>query len=302
MVGSPLRYPGGKSRAVGRILERFPANFDAFREPFVGGGSVFIAVRQRFPNARVWINDLNADLVAFWTMARDENAPLIRDLRLIRGLVNDGWLLFEFWRGYAPVDAFERALRFFVLNRISFSGTTDSGGYSSHAFQSRFTDSSIERVARLEGLLEGVKITNLDFEGVLLEPGEDVFAFLDPPYAAVEGSRLYGKSGDLHAGFDHTRLARTVHGLPYPWLMTYDDSSQIRTLYADHQLEAWQLQYGMNNVGGERAARGREVFVSNLPSMTPRPQSLARTAHRKSASVQLFDDDATPVGHPAPRL
>jgi DNA adenine methylase len=301
MIGSSLRYPGGKSRAVQRILERFPASICEFREPFVGGGSVFIAVRQRYADARVWINDLNADLIAFWITARDENAQLVKDLRLIRNLVHDGRVLFDFWRGYEPVDDYERALRYFVLNRISFSGTTDCGGYSRSAFESRFTASSIDRVAKLEPILEGVRITNLDFAPVLVAPGSSVFAFLDPPYAHAEGSRLYGKSGDLHAGFDHARLAHTVQSLPYPWLMTYDDSSQIRALYADHQLEAWELQYGMNNVGGERAARGHEVFVSNPSFMTQRPPSLARTARRKTASVQEFDD-ATPVGHSTPRL
>jgi DNA adenine methylase len=261
MTRSPLRYPGGKSRALGAILERFPSSVTEFREPFVGGGSVFIAVRQRYPDARVWINDLNTDLVAFWMSARDENAQLIRDLRLIRNLVHDGRVLFDFWRGYEPVDDYERALRFFVLNRISFSGTTDSGGYSSHAFHSRFTDSSIDRVAKLEGILEGVRITNLDYSDVLLEAGDEAFAFLDPPYLSATPSKLYGKGGDLHTSFDHLALARIVAGLPYPWLMTYDDSLEIQRLYADHHLEPWSLQYGMNNVASRNAARGQELFI-----------------------------------------
>jgi DNA adenine methylase len=261
MIRSPLRYPGGKSRAIPQILERFPGRFSEFREPFVGGGSVFLAVRQRYPEVRVWINDLNPDLIAFWTTARDENRLLVKDLRLIRHLVQNGRELFNFWRKYEPSSQYDAALRFFVLNRISFSGTTDCGGYSRSAFQSRFTDSSIDRVAKLEGLLEGVCITNLDFEAVLLEPGRDVFAFLDPPYIAATRSRLYGRNGDLHVGFDHLRLARALGRFTHPWLMTYDDSSKIRALYADHQHEAWSLQYGMNNVSRVNPVRGQELFI-----------------------------------------
>jgi DNA adenine methylase len=264
MVNSPLRYPGGKQRALTRILERFPASFSEFREPFVGGGSVFITVRQRDPKARVWINDLNADLIAFWTTARDENRSLVKDLRLIRHLVQNRRVLFNFWRKYEPSSQYDAALRFFVLNRISFSGTTDSGGYSSSAFQSRFTCSSIDRVAALEPILEGVRITNLDYSDVLLEAGDEAFAFLDPPYFSATRSKLYGKGGDLHTGFDHLELARLVAALPYPWLMTYDDSSEIRSLYADHHLEPWSLQYGMNNVASRNAARGQELFIRGM--------------------------------------
>lgn len=45
---SPLRYPGGKSRALKQILPHVPLNISEFREPFVGGGSVFFAIRNLF--------------------------------------------------------------------------------------------------------------------------------------------------------------------------------------------------------------------------------------------------------------
>lgn len=57
MIKSPLRYPGGKSRSVERIASLIP-QFDEFREPFVGGGSVFIHLKQKFPNKKYWINDI----------------------------------------------------------------------------------------------------------------------------------------------------------------------------------------------------------------------------------------------------
>ena len=47
---SPLRYPGGKSRALKQILPLIPVNISEFREPFVGGGSVFFAIRNLFQN------------------------------------------------------------------------------------------------------------------------------------------------------------------------------------------------------------------------------------------------------------
>lgn len=63
-IKSPLRYPGGKSRAIKQILPIVPS-FDEYREPMVGGGSVFFALFQKYPNKKYWINDINRDLYIF---------------------------------------------------------------------------------------------------------------------------------------------------------------------------------------------------------------------------------------------
>ena len=65
-IKSPLRYPGGKSRAISQIVRYLPLNFSEYREPFVGGGSLFIYLRQKRPDLKIWINDLNYELYCFW--------------------------------------------------------------------------------------------------------------------------------------------------------------------------------------------------------------------------------------------
>ena len=263
MIKSPLRYPGGKSRAVARILERLPKTITEFREPFVGGGSVFLAVRQQHPEARVWINDANADLMAFWWTVRDDAEQLVKLLHTIHriGLQKGGRWLYEDYRHSNPDDStFNCALRFFLLNRITFSGLADSGGYSPSAFETRFTPSSIERIAAIAPLLQGVILTCGDYAHMLGSSGAVVF--LDPPYKAQERSKLYGKNGDLHTGFQHAELADQLRCTEHDWLMTYDDSPEIQALYGSWaQLEPWELQYGMNNSSGQ-AAKGEELFIS----------------------------------------
>ena len=65
---TPLRYPGGKSRACVKMDPYFPdlRDYDEFREPFIGGGSVAIHVTKKYPNLKVWVNDLYEPLVNFW--------------------------------------------------------------------------------------------------------------------------------------------------------------------------------------------------------------------------------------------
>lgn len=264
-IKTPLRYPGGKSRAINTILQRFPEQFLEFREPFVGGGSVFLAVRQHHPKARVWINDLNPDLIAFWQSLQTNSQALMTKIRRVRETQKDGSLLFKQLRSSfnENLTDFDRAVRFFILNRITFSGTVDSGGYSQQAFDGRFTESSIDRLAKVAPLLAGVKITNLDYQQVTDAAGKDVFIFLDPPYFGAIKSKLYGKNGDLHTHFDHARFSMVMQQCQHPWLITYDDCLEIRQQFEFAHLENFTVQYGMNNYMQEKAAKGAELFISH---------------------------------------
>lgn len=265
MIKSPLRYPGGKSRAIQQIKNHFPATFTEFREPFVGGGSVFLYVRQKFPDVKVWINDLNYDLYCFWKSAQTDTQRLAQAVAKVKQECKDGQKLFDELRNnfHSNIAEFDRAVRFFVLNRIGFSGTVDSGGYSELAFQARFTHSSIQRLLSLEPLLQNVMITHIDYRSVIHEPGEDTFVFLDPPYLVATKSRLYGRNGSLHTAFDHAEFAEEMKRCPHKWLITYDDSPEIRTNFAASTIYEWQLQYGMNNYKQDKANKGKELFITN---------------------------------------
>ena len=83
-ITSPLRYPGGKSKALSQIIRHLPAHFTSYREPFVGGGSLFIHLKQQRPALDVWINDLNHDLYCFWQYAQTDLARLVAEIASVR--------------------------------------------------------------------------------------------------------------------------------------------------------------------------------------------------------------------------
>jgi len=257
MIKSPLRYPGGKTRAIKYILPLIP-DYNEFREPFVGGGSVFTRLKQSFIESKYWINDLNYDLYLFWKYAQKDNDRLVEKIKEIKNSTKNGKSLFKFYQKEQNFNnEFDKAVRFFILNRITFSGTTDSGGYSQQAFDKRFTNSSIWRVKRLKELLINTKITGIDYEGVVNAKGSGVFIFLDPPYYSTANSKLYGKNGSLHSNFDHFRLSCVMKKCNHKWLMTYDDCEKIRSLYEYAEILPLSLQYGMNN------KKGKEIFIKN---------------------------------------
>ncbi len=263
MIKSPLRYPGGKSRAIKTIAPLIP-EFREFREPFVGGGSVFFYVKQQFPEREFWINDLYEKLFHFWSQSQIDLDKVVQQINQWKATHTNGKALHRFLlEEFENFTKVEIAAAFFVLNRITFSGTSESGGFSNQAFLKRFTPSSIERLKKIDSVLAKAKITNLDFQEVIEAPGEEVFIFLDPPYYSASKSALYGKNGNMHKGFDHERLAEVMKNCPHKWLITYDNSPYIRDLFSFANIFTWELTYGMRNVKEGSAQKEREIFISN---------------------------------------
>lgn len=266
MIKSPLRYPGGKSKAV-KYLSQFIPAFKEFREPFFGGGSLSFYYAQKSPSAKFLANDLNFELYCFWSELKDNKDNLISQIIRIKNSYRDGKALYReiMDRRNTDLTCFQRAVDFFILNRITFSGVADSGGYSERSFHERFTDSSIERLEYAYEVIKHIDFSNLGYEYLINKPGKDVFIFLDPPYYSNTNSRLYGKNGDLHAGFDHVRLYEALKDCGHNFLITYDDDPFIRGLYNGFEQVQWKLQYGMNNYKKGYCEQGREILISNFP-------------------------------------
>lgn len=288
-IKSPLRYPGGKSRAIERMKFLLPGEFDEYREPFVGGGSFFLYLKQHRPGLKIWVNDLNPELYYFWKYAQIDSQELANAVSRIKKTRQNGQELFnELLQAHvSSLTGFERAVRFFILNRITFSGVVESGGYSQLAFETRFTNSSIDRVSKLSPVLEGIKITHLDYRQLLQDGGASIFTFLDPPYFKATKSRLYGKNGILHTGFDHDEFGREMKECRHSWLITYDDSPEIRQNFVYANIYEWQLQYGMNNYKQGKAEKGSELFIMNYD-----PPLLARAEDVTDVTSQFPDQPA----------
>ncbi len=269
LIKSPLRFPGGKSKAIKYIIPFVP-DFNEYREPMIGGGSLFFALKQRFPEKKYWINDIDYNLYNFWTACRDSPQELVAAINLLKEHYKNGRKLYDSLINTANklTDSIDIAARFFILNRVTFSGLTESGGYSEQAFKGRFTQSSIDRIIAASTLLQGVKITNWDYSKLLKNDGNNVFIFLDPPYYSNSKSKLYGKHGQLHIKFNHDIFFRKLVICKHNWLVTYDNCSKIQKLFCENHSEkwvklTWRLRYGTNNSSKKTAKVGNELLIRN---------------------------------------
>jgi len=245
---SPLRYPGGKTRACKKLDAILQEHFDLTGltrviSPFVGGGSFELWMNTHH-HMRVVANDKFTPLYSFWSEVQSHKSDLIEMISQNRRVTKEK---FHEFRGRIMncQDPVEQAMMYFVINRCSFSGATLSGGFSEASSVGRFTDSSVDRVARLD--LGSFEFHNQDFKEFLrgVNPGATDLVFLDPPYYLEKGNKLYGKNGDMHEDFDHEGLREALRGVP-TWMMTYNDCDYIRQLYSDCIIVDIDWAYGMN--------------------------------------------------------
>lgn len=215
-IKSPLRYPGGKSRVADKLVSLFPPHTE-YREPFLGGGSVLISERVHNPLKFYWVNDIYNELMSFWICARDHNRELVDIVSKIKSEAEDGKTLHRRLVGsISSMGKLEKAAAFFVINRISFSGTTLSGGFSKSAFEGRFTDSSIRRVEAIAPILKGVGMTQVDYSELLSAEGDDVFIFMDPPLCKSGEERIVREERFNTQGIRPRAFRRELQEVPTP--------------------------------------------------------------------------------------
>ena len=254
---TPLRYPGGKSRAAQKIEAYFPdlREYDEFREPFIGGGSVAIYIAKKFPDLKIWVNDLYEPLVNFWQqlqmfggdmhdtlldVKRQNNDPnLAKDIFLkCKEQVND-----------KDIPPFNRAVAFYVVNKCSFSGLTESSSFSRQASISNFSVRGIEKLPGFQEIISNWNITNYSYEYIMEQLKEDkkIFFYLDPPYEI--GSNLYGKKGSMHKGFDHDKFALDCCKYKENMAVSYNSNQLIKERFKNWTAAEFDLTYTMRSVG-----------------------------------------------------
>ena len=272
---TPLRYPGGKSKAIKTLSPWFPKTISEYREPFIGGGSIAIEITKSNPDIRVWINDLYVPLYNFWVQLRDRGEELSERVREEKQRTLDEGdkdkvtakakeLFNRYKEEIDTYNDFEKAVAFFIMNKCSFSGLTENSTFSQSASNSNFSLVGADKLAQFSKLIKNWKITNIDYSEVMKEHGSgDTFIFLDPPYDIKDF--LYGKNREMHKKFDHERFADDVYNCVHKFMITYNVNDRLKELYKNYNLKEWKLRYSMAHRGDKGTDENikTELLVTN---------------------------------------
>jgi len=251
---TPLRYPGGKSRACTKMDPYFPdlREYQEFREPFLGGGSVAIHVTKKYPHLDIWVNDLYEPLVNFWQqlqMFGNDLKDQLVDLKSTNNTPDKARVLFNDAKiavNDNHQNNLERAVAFYIVNKCSFSGLTESSSFSQQASNSNFSLRGIEKLPEYSKIIERWKITNYSYD-YLFDYKDSTFVYLDPPYDIKDN--LYGKKGSMHKGFDHDRFASDCSTCDMPQLVSYNSGQLVKDRFVNWSAAEFDLTYTMRSVG-----------------------------------------------------
>ena len=247
IVKSPLRYPGGKSKAILQILKYIPKDVKTIVSPFFGGGSIELACSSL--DYKVFGYEIFEPLVLFWQCLFEDNVRLSEYIRKYYPLSKEDFKKLQ-KSILSLTDKYEIASAFFVLNRSSFSGLTLSGGISPN--HPRFNESSINRIENFKS--KNVTVEKLDFKDSILKHEND-FLFCDPPY--LINSNLYGNKGDGHINFDHEGLFNILNNRKN-WILCYNNCYEIKELYKNYKTIYPEWKYGFGN-----DKQSKEILIIN---------------------------------------
>ena len=255
---TPLRYPGGKSRACVKMDQYFPdlREYAEFREPFLGGGSVAIHISKKYPHLKITVNDLYEPLINFWVQLQQFGGDLTEKIRNYKSTHPDPVAAKELFLecknriNDKSLDCIERAAAFYIVNKCSFSGLTESSSFSKAASISNFSMRGIEKLPGYSDIISHWHINQYSYEYCFRENiHDDLFMYLDPPYDIKDN--LYGKKGSMHKGFDHDEFANNCSQSKIDMLISYNSDQLVKDRFTGLQWNAaeFDLTYTMRSVG-----------------------------------------------------
>lgn len=257
-VKSPFRYAGGKFYALKYILPFIDClPHDEYREPFVGGGSVFFGKKKADIN---WINDLETDMIdVYRAFSNPENIPLFAN-RLENEVATKE--RHAEMKESIPITEFDAIYRTYYLNRTSYCGIINAPAWGYKDGKSSPPQNWTNFIEDVCPKLKDVKMTSLDFSDVILAPakGKRVLLYLDPPYFLADQKRAYTKSFSKD---DHLRLCELLKQTEHYFCLSYDDVPEVRELYSWANIYSLSWLYNTANKKGEKRELGAELIITN---------------------------------------
>ena len=264
---SPLRYPGGKSKAIKKIVSFIIPNIPKNKKvcsPFFGGGSIEIYLAKK--GYQVYGYDAFQPLVDFWQVLLKDPSKLAGQVQKKLELDENNFknIQRDFKENYKNYTKLKRAYLFYILNRTSYSGTTLSGGMaidkkkrSWKRINPRFDKKSVQRLRQFSG--RNLTVSKIDFRKSIPKY-KNAFIYADPPYY-IEKNKFYGNMGDMQfKQKDHEDLAKILKRRKH-WILSYNNSKLVRELYSDFRIKKVRWAYGMTGTKSRGKQDSSELLV-----------------------------------------
>jgi len=247
---SPIRYAGGKTLAVGHVVELIPDDVERVVSPFFGGGSIEIAIAKHLEIPVVGY-DIFDILMNYWQHQISQPQQLydalveLKPTKVEHERVRK--MLKRVWNKELVLDPLTLAA-YFVFN-FNLSYGPGFMGWSSHIYlDSQRYYRMIERVKRFRA--ENLTVECADFRDIMAQHRDD-FLYLDPPYYLDGDSKMFRGIYPMrnipvhHEGFSHDELRDLLRQHRGGFVLSYNDCTTIREYYDGYDISTPSWQYTM---------------------------------------------------------
>lgn len=294
-----LKWAGGKRQLLEELYARFPETFDSYREPFLGGGAVFFDLAP----AEASLNDANPRLVNVYEQVRDRPEELIARLESFRDPEGDTdesrafaeadrdgdavgnyyyqqRALFNRRPASETFDPLEEAALFVYLNQTCFNGLyRENADGEFNVPIGRYADPDwvqCDRIRAASRALDGVTVTNQDFEAAIEEAGAGDLVYCDPPYEPMSPTADFTEySADGFDRDDQERLVETVRRLDERGVWVVLSNSGV-TYDRYREAGLWVERVGATraiNSDADNRDEVDEIVATNVPPAKRRGRS-----------------------------
>ena len=207
------------------IIQRFPGKFTTYAEVFCGAAWVFF----RKPRSKIEaINDMNGNLANLYWQVQENEQALRERLELSIDCEAIFYRIRDALKKGEVSDDLTRAAWYYQLLRLSYGSKGSSFNGRGHDFWRDFPT-----ITGAHHRLRGVGVHNKGYEHFIrLMDAVDVFFYCDPPYWGTEG--YY--DGVIFGREDHITLRDMLLSIEGKFLLSYNDSPEVRELYEGHGL------------------------------------------------------------------
>ncbi|MDR0900915.1 MAG: DNA adenine methylase [Methanobrevibacter sp.] len=266
-----VKWVGGKRQLLSTLDKYIPSNFDAYCEPFIGGGALLFHLK---PSVAI-ANDVNSELINMYKIIKSNVDELIDDLSTYKNEADYFYEIRSLDRNkkeYEKLSDVKKASRLLYLNKTCFNGLfrVNKSGEFNTPF-GRYKNPNIVNKTILMAVSDffnenDVIFYNFDFEKVLDKLEENTFVYLDPPYDPISDTSSF--TGYNKGGFDKKEQARLkkscdkLNSKGIKFLLSNSNTDFINELYKDYKIEKVKAKRSVNSVASKRGEID-EVLIRN---------------------------------------
>ncbi|MHB8360471.1 MAG: DNA adenine methylase [Thermoplasmataceae archaeon] len=271
MLKPILKWAGGKRQLLPVILNLIPPKFNAYHEPFFGGGALFFELSERSLINTSFISDLNQDLIELYSYIKNSPELVIESIKNL-GYHNEKESYYNARNEFNTTsDSLKKASLLLYLNRHCFNGlyrVNSSGGFNVPF--GKYNNPHLPEediIYELSKALQGTSIRCIDFEKAMLDVQENDLVYLDPPYHPLSDTSFFTSYNASGFGEEEQkRLFSTFKAIDSRGaliILSNSDSPFIRELYSEFNVKNVEaFRYINSDKTGRKGTS--ELIISNF--------------------------------------